>query len=178
MRTCLIVIVIELCCSGILRAQTADCIVSGYLFRPDGSPAAQTQVNVITVVNSGSSFILTPIVLTTDTAGFTSFNAPRLSTVWIAGTALGLTGSGDVAILIPDAGSATLDDLRQSARPPVFNLTPGLTPTLAVSLQDFGINLSVGPTTAPSPTIVETFNGRSGAVALTSSDIGTALNFT
>ena len=177
MRPWLIVIVIEVCCSGILKAQTTDCLVSGYLFNADGSLALQAQANVITVVNSGSSFILTPIVLTTDATGFTSLAAPRLATVWIAATALGLTGAGDVAILIPDADSGTLDVLRQSAKPPVsgFNLTSGSSPTLALSLKDFRINLNAGPTALP--TTVESFNGRSGAVALTSSDISSALNF-
>ncbi len=178
MRTCLMVITMELCRAGILQAQTANCTVSGYLFKPDGSLAAQAQVNVISVVKSGRSSVLTPLVLTTDASGFTSFAASRLSTVWIVGTALGLTASGDVAILIPDADSATLDVLAQSARPPVsgFNLTSGTNPTLALSLQDFGINLNAGP--AALSTTVESFNGRSGAVNLTSSDISTALNFT
>ncbi len=178
MRTWLIVIVSEVCCSGIVQAQTANCTVSGYLYKPDGSAALRAQVNVISVVKSGPSSVLTPVVLHTDATGFTSFTAPRMSTVWIVASALGLNASGDAAIMIPDADSATLDVLAQSARPPVsgFSLTSGASPTLALSLHGFGINLNAGPTALP--TTVESFNGRSGAVTLTSSDVSTALNFT
>ena len=131
MRHCVIVIILGLFCSGIAQAQTTDCTVVGYLFNANGSPAAQAQVKVISVVNNGSSFVLTPIVLTTDAIGFTSFTVPRLSIVWISATALGLTGPGDVAILIPAGDSATLDVLAQSARPPIsaFNLTSGFQPS-------------------------------------------------
>ena len=152
MRTCLMAIIImALFCTGIVRAQTIDCTVIGYLFNPDGSPAALAQVNVVSVVRRGPSAVLTPGVLNTDATGFTSFTAPRQSTVWIAATALGLRTPGDVAILIPEADSATLDILAQSARPPVsgFNLTSGSHPTLVLSLQDFGINLNIGPSPLP-----------------------------
>jgi hypothetical protein len=177
MRTCLIVIFIELYCAGILQAQTGYSIVTGYLFNPNGSPSAQAQLKVISVVKNDSSFVLTPIVLTTDAMGFVSFAAPRLSIVWVSATVLGLIGPGDVAILIPDADSAMLSVLAQSAKPPVFgfNLSSGSSPTLALSLEDFGINLKAGA--ALPQTTVETFDGRSGAVTLTSSDISTALNF-
>jgi len=168
MRAWLIVIVIELCCAGILQAQTTDCMVMGYLFSPDGSPAAMAQLNVISVVKNGASSVLTPIVLTTDANGFASFAAPRLSTVWISAKALGLSTAGDVAILIPDADSAALDVLAQSAKPPVsgFSLTSGTSPTLALSLQDFGINLNAGPTSDPqtfSSLLFNTTNNLGGA---------------
>lgn len=166
-----------LCCAPVAQAQD-NCIVSGFLFKADGSPAASTQLNVISVIPSGSSSLLTPIALLTDASGFTTFTAPRLSVVWIAGTALGFAVSGDVAIAIPDGESASLNLLAQSARPPVsgFNLSSGLNPTLSLSLQDFGINLTAAP--AAASTTVDSFNGRSGAVNLTSADITTALNFT
>lgn len=32
MRTCLIAIIMEARCAGNLKAQTADCVISGYLF--------------------------------------------------------------------------------------------------------------------------------------------------
>jgi hypothetical protein len=172
MRKCLILVVVQLCYAGIAQAQTANCTVVGHLLSADGSPAAQTQLNVISVVNSGSSFVLTPIVLSTDADGLTSFTVPRLSIVWIVATALGLTGQGDVAVLIPDAASAQLEVLASAAKPPLLlNVSSGSSPTLALSLQDFGINM-------PIPPAVQTFNNRSGAVALTSGDISTALSFT
>jgi hypothetical protein len=146
MRTWVTVLLIELCCAGSLQAQTTDCSVSGYLFNVDGSPARQAPTKAIAVVNSGPSFVLTPIALTTDVTGFTTFTAPRRSIIWIAATALGLAVAGDVAIVIPDADSATLDVLAQSARPPVsgFSLTSGHNPRLALWLPDVGINLNVG----------------------------------
>jgi hypothetical protein len=151
MRTCLIVMIMELYCAGMLQAQPTYCTVTGFLFNPNGSPAAQAEVKVISVVKSGSSLVLTPIVLITDATGFTSFAAPCLSVVWIRATALGLADSGDVALTIPDADSATLDVLGRSARPPVsgFNLTSGSSPNLALWLPDFGINLNVGSQSLP-----------------------------
>jgi len=53
MRTCLIAIIMEACCAGIAQAHAADSAVSGCLFLADGSPAALTQVNVVSVIRSG-----------------------------------------------------------------------------------------------------------------------------
>jgi hypothetical protein len=181
MRTLLIVTTMQLSFAGILQAQPSYCTVTGYLFNPNGSPAAQADVKVINVVKSGPSFVLTPIVLMTDAMGFASFVAPTLSVVWINGASIGLTGSGDVAILIPDAASASLNALAQSAKPPVsgFSLNSGSSSTLglSLSLEDLGINLNAAVFTPPR-TSVQSFNGRIGAVTLTSSDISTALNYT
>jgi hypothetical protein len=190
MRTPLILIAIVLGASESVHAQ-ASCSVSGYLFNTDGSPNALGQASVISVVSDGSSFVLTPMTLTTDASGFTIFTVPRKSTVWIAGAALGLFATGDVGILIPDEATASLEVLRQSARPPVsgVSLTTGDSPSLAIWLRDFGINLRAplngrartGPAHTQdswSPPVVESFNGRSGVVRLTSSDVTAALTYT
>lgn|SRR5262249_54880291 len=110
------------------------------------------QVNVVSVIRSGPSYVLTPGVLSTDATGFTSFAAARHATIWINATALGLPASGDVAILIPDSDSATLEVLARSARPPVsgFKVISESNSTLTLSLQDFGISMNVGPSQLPS----------------------------
>jgi hypothetical protein len=176
MRTCLFVIIINLCSVGILQAQTTDSTVTGYLFDKNGSLATLAQVHVISVIKSGSSSMLTPMALSTDANGFTSFTVPRLSTIWIVATALGLNASGDVAILIPDADFATLAILAQSARPAVlgFSLSSGSNPILSLSLEDFGINLNAGAT--PPPTTAETFNDGIGVVVKASSSTGSNVN--
>src|SRR4051794_15133256 len=79
---------IQMWCGGMAQDQPATSPVTGYLFKPDGSPATLTDVRAISVTTSGPSFMLTPIVITTDATGFTSVTLPRLSTLWIAGTAL------------------------------------------------------------------------------------------
>jgi hypothetical protein len=163
-----------LCGAEVLHGQTTDCAVTGYLVNADGSAAAHARVNAVSVVKGGSSVVLTPILLSTDAIGFTSFSAPRLSSVWIVASALGIAASGDVAILIPDAEWATLGDLAQSARPPVsgISVTSGPTPVLSLSLQDFEISLS--GVASPASALVDSLDGRGGAAALTSRDITTA----
>jgi len=160
-----------------VSAQTTDCVVSGVLFKADGTPAVLQQVPATSVVKSGASFVITPLTLTTDAFGATAFAVPKGSTLWIAATALGLSQPGDVALSVPNADAATLSALLPDAKSPVagFSVIAGINPTLAISLKDFGIDLTADST--PPPTTVESFNGRSGTVALTSSDVTTALGY-
>ena len=103
----------------VAAAQTAQCTVSGYLFNPDASPATNASVHAIQVEKVGSSLILTPIVLASDSMAAVLFPAPQGSTLWILATAIGVAASGDVGILVPNTSSASLNLLAQSARPPV-----------------------------------------------------------
>src|SRR6266705_3386466 len=106
----------------VAAAQTAQCTVSGYLFNPDASPATNASVHAIQVERIGSSLILTPIVLASDSTAAVSFTAPQGSTIWVLATAIGVATSGDVGILIPNDSSASLNLLAQSTQPPVSGI--------------------------------------------------------
>jgi hypothetical protein len=159
-------------------AQGTDCVVSGTLFKADGTPAVLQQVAATSVVKSGASFVITPLTLTTDATGATAFAVPKGSTLWIAATALGVSQAGDLALPVPSADAATLSGLVPDAKSPVagFSVTAGPNPSLALSLQDFGIDLTGDPGTPPA--VVESFNGRTGAVMLTGTDVSDALGYT
>lgn len=163
------------CAATRLLAQTTDCVVTGYLFNTDGSPALNAQVHATRVERDGSTFRITPLVLNTDANGSVTLSALRGSMLWIAGSAVGSSQAGDVGILIPDNPTADLNVVGASARPPVsgFSVTDGLNPVMLLALPDFGINLSAAAT--PPPTSVQSINGRTGAVTLTASDIAATL---
>jgi hypothetical protein len=163
------------CAATSVLAQTTDCVVTGYLFNVDASPAVNAQFHATRVERDGSSFRITPLVLNTDASGSVTFAAPRGSMLWIAGSAVGSSQAGDVGILIPDNAMADLNVVGASARPPVsgFTVTDGLNPVMLLALPDFGINLSAAAT--PPPTSVQSINGRTGAVTLTASDIAATL---
>jgi hypothetical protein len=158
-------------------AQGTDCVVSGALFKADGTPAVLQQVPATSVVKSGASFVITPLTLSTDATGATTFAVPKGSTLWIAASALGLPQQGDLALPIPDALVCSLAALLPAAKSPVagFSIASGANPSLAVSLKDFGIDLTGNPG-APTA-VVESFNGRTGAVTLTGTDVSDALGY-
>jgi hypothetical protein len=156
-------------------AQVPQCAVSGYLYNPDGSPAIDASVNAVQVDRTGASYVITPIVLTTDRTGWTTFFSPQGSAVWIRAATLGLLMAGDVAVMVPNDVAADLNLLGQSAKPPVSGISvlPGPIPVMSLSLTEFGVNLGA----AASAPVVESFNGRTGAVTVTFSDITNALSF-
>jgi hypothetical protein len=172
------VLPVLLCAFAIpVSAQTTDCVVSGVLFKADGTPAVLQQVPATSVVKSGASFIITPLTLSTDAFGEMAVAVPKGSTLWIAAAALGLSQAGDLALPVPTADVATLSTLLPLAKSPVggVSVIAGITPIVSISLKDFGIELTDDP--PPPPTTVESFNGRGGTVALTSTDVTTALGY-
>jgi hypothetical protein len=157
-------------------SQTPQCMVSGYLFKPDASLATNASVNAIQVEKSGLSLVITPTVLVSDSAGAVAFSVPQGSTIWIVATAIGVATTGDVGIVVPMSSWADLNQLAKSAKAPIsgFSVSTGAHPLMSLALPDFGISLSAAPVVPES--VVESVSGRSAT--LTSSDITTALNFT
>ena len=115
------VLPVLLCAFAIpVSAQTTDCVVSGVLFKADGTPAVLQQVPATSVVKSGASFIITPLTLSTDAFGETAVAVPKGSTLWIAAAALGLSQAGDLALPVPNADVATLSTLLPLAKSPLY----------------------------------------------------------
>src|SRR3954464_147372 len=118
-----------------VSAQTSDCAIRGVLFNPDGTAASLKQFSGISVVKSGSSFLIAPVTIITDAGGLATFVVPKSSTLWIPAAAVGLSKSGCLALPIPDADTAALNVPALRGKPPVagFWLTSGANPSLAVS---------------------------------------------
>src|SRR5262249_48716481 len=171
----LIAVLVLVCSVSTARAQSTDCVVTGYLFNSDASPAVNAQFHATRVERDGSAFRITPVVLSTDAGGGVSFAAPRGSILWIAGSAVGSSQAGDVGLLIPDNAAADVNLLASTARPPVsrLSLTAAATPVVLRALTDSGINVSAAA--PPPPPTVQSINGRTGAVTLTAGDVAATL---
>lgn len=105
-------------CPTTVLAQTSGelCQVTGRLYRPNGTPAAETTVTVVKFEQEGRELdpdtAGTPYTVQTDATGFLTFTAPRASFAWLQATGLyELDTFGGVPIWIPDAPTAALEDL-------------------------------------------------------------------
>ena len=123
------------------RAQDT-CTVSGRIFRPDGTPAANEIVTVVKIEQNGVVVASTPTNYVSDSNGSIAFGVPRNSETWVqANNVSGLNVLGGVPLSIPDAPTAAFETL--------WHLTDG----------------------------VLSFNGRTGDVTLTGSDVTSALGY-
>src|SRR5947207_12141563 len=76
-RTLVMFLIIATGFAKVAAAQGAQCTVSGYLFNPDASPATNANVHATQVEKNGSSLIITPIELASDSTAAVSFTAPQ-----------------------------------------------------------------------------------------------------
>jgi hypothetical protein len=158
-----------------VAAQSGDCTVSGYIYRPNGSPAANQVLTVVKVEQAGASVLPASFDVTADANGFVSFAVARNSVAWVQGNdVVGLSRLGGVPLAIPDADTASLELLWQIAD----GVTSFNTRTQDVTLTGDDVKAALGYTPADAAGSVSSFNGRAGSVALTSDDVTTALGYT
>lgn len=112
-QACLFAALLGLFAGGDLQAQT-DCVVSGRVFRSDGTPAANETVTVVKVEQNGTVVTSTSTDYQSDLNGFVTFSVPRNSSAWIQGNNVnGFNVLGGVPLSIPDAPTASLENLWQ-----------------------------------------------------------------
>lgn len=138
-------------------AQLPQCTVTGTLHNVDGSVNANGSVTIIKVIKAGALISMTPSAkFRANASGVVTFTVPRASTAYIYAESYGLNVTGGVALPIPDAATAVLNDLVPIAQ----------VPTNGSTVKDEGTALA-------SP--VGTFNFAGAGVTATQSSPGVAL---
>jgi hypothetical protein len=112
----LLVLMLSIVCSRSVLAATSPCTVSGVLYRPNGSAAANETLTIVKAEQNGMPLDLQSPQYTTlvvaDQTGFVRFTVPQGSLVWLqAMNVIGFDTLGGVPVLIPNQASASLETL-------------------------------------------------------------------
>lgn len=99
----------------------STCVVSGTIYKPDGTAAANEVLRVVKAVKSGNlitSYLETSAV--SDAMGMISITLPRNSTCYLWGNVVGFNAnaSAGVAIVVPDAATASLETIAPATSVP------------------------------------------------------------
>lgn len=116
----------------------STCVVTGTLRSYDLSPNPNGSVTIIKVIKAGAIILNGPYTIPANQSGVVSLTVPRASTIYLYADAPNLNKSNGVALAVPDAGTANLEDLVVISQVPVSGLTvyeeasllPGLYGTL------------------------------------------------
>jgi hypothetical protein len=91
-------------------AQSNNCTVSGVIHKFDGSPAVNTEVDIVKIEQNGIQLQSPPFSVVSDGNGVVSFSVPRPSEAWVQANGVsGLNTAGGVPLSIPDAPTAALE---------------------------------------------------------------------
>jgi len=134
---------------------STPCTVSGFIYRPDGTPAAGETVSVVKVEVNGLVVPGEAFDVQADGTGFVSFQVDQNSEAWLrANNVIGLSNLNGVPFQIPNASTAPLGSL--------WAENDGVT----------SFNGQEGDITG-----VSSFNGKQGNVTLGNTDVTGALGY-
>lgn len=107
----LFLLAVALC--GQASAQLSQCAITATIYDNNGDLLSGARIVVVKVVKNGSLISNSPLVYTTNASGVATFNLPRSSVAWIWANSYGLNanGSAGVAVTVPAAASANLEEL-------------------------------------------------------------------
>lgn len=107
----LFLLAVALC--GQASAQLSQCAITATIYDNNGDLLSGARIVVVKVVKNGSLISNSPLVYTTNASGVATFNLPRSSVAWIWANSYGLNanGSAGVAVAVPAAASANLEEL-------------------------------------------------------------------
>lgn len=107
----LFLLAVALC--GQASAQLSQCAITATIYDNNGDLLSGARIVVVKVVKNGSLISNTPLTYTTNASGVATFNLPRSSVAWIWANSYGLNanGSAGVAVTVPAAASANLEEL-------------------------------------------------------------------
>lgn len=129
-----------------VSAQLSQCTITATAYSPSGALLGGAKITVVKVVKNGALISNTPRTYTTASNGVATFTLPRASTAWIYfnGYGLNVNGTAGVAVTVPNAATANLEDLANLA-----SVLTTLGDTLAASSNGVPVRVAGNTTTTP-----------------------------
>jgi hypothetical protein len=136
----------------------STCTITGTIYKQNGTEvAADTVVRLVKTIKTGQIVSLVPIDYTTNSSGVVSIVAPRSSTIYIYANAYAYNtnGTAGIAVSVPNAATANLEDL----------VSVSSVPSTGLTVKDEGTALA---------SLIGTFNFVGAGVAVTQASSGVA----
>lgn len=100
----------------------ANCVITGYVFKPNNQPKPGVEIRIVRVLKDGVLVAATPSLVHTNPSGFFTFTVARGPNclAYIEAGIEGFNVAGGTPVEVPDAGAATLMLLQTVSDPPGF----------------------------------------------------------
>lgn len=136
--------------------------ISGTITRNDGSAVANPVLHVMKALKDGALIWRQSVSYEGDEDGLIEFTAPRDSITYIKVEVEGLNNPNGVAIRIPDAATADLEDLLPATTVTVSGVTTGQLATVQAAVD--ALNTEIDALTAGAPSALDTLNELAAAI--------------